>query len=232
MKSYHSILENYADYYGEPCLGYYKYDGTNMRFLWTAQNGWCRFGTRNNLIDRSTLLYNQAIEVFDEKYKERLTWMIRQDPLFKGVKEVLAFAEFFGPNSFAGQHKLADKKELVLIDINIGTKGFMDPFTFRKQFKSVDVAKVVYEGEFNTDFASTVRRIGLDTDRQPLFEGAVVKGGAKHKLWMVKVKNRHYIDELTRRQDELNNWDMYSPVGASNDNDVSNDMRQEISHQG
>lgn len=210
MKSYHSILEDYENYYGESCLAYYKYDGTNMRFLWTAKNGWCRFGTRNTLIDRNTLLYSQAIDVFDQKYKEYLTWMIKNDQLFKGAKEVLAFAEFFGPNSFAGQHKLADKKELMLIDVNISTKGFIDPFTFRDKFKGIDAAKVIYEGEFDADFAHTIRHQGLNTDRQPLFEGSVIKGGAKHKLWMVKVKNKHYIDELTRRQDELNTWDMNS----------------------
>lgn len=206
MKAYHSIPDNYTEFYGRKCLAFYKYDGSNMRFLWTAKQGWCRFGTRNNLIDRDTLLYGQAVDLFDQKYKERLTWMIRHDKMFQGAKEVMAFCEFFGPTSFAGQHKLTEPKELVLFDVNIGSRGFIDPFTFRDKFKAVDTAKVVYEGILTDDFCKQVRQKGLGTDRQPLFEGVIAKGGEAHKLWMVKVKSRAYIDELKKREGEINSW--------------------------
>lgn len=206
MKQYHSIPDDYTQYYGRKCLAFYKYDGSNMRFLWTAKQGWCRFGTRNNLIDKDTLLYGQAIDVFNEKYKERLTWAIKHDKMFQGAKEVMAFAEFFGPNSFAGQHKLAEKKDLVLFDVNIGSRGFIDPFTFRTKFASVDTAKVVYEGILNDDFCKQVRQKGLPAERQSVFEGIIAKGGEAHKLWMVKVKSRAYIEELKKREHEINNW--------------------------
>jgi RNA ligase len=206
MKAYHSIPDDYASYYGRKCLAFYKYDGSNMRFLWTAKQGWSRFGTRNNLIDKDTPLYGQAVEIFNEKYKDRLTWLIRNDKMFQNIKEVMAFCEFFGPSSFAGQHKLEEKKELVLFDINIGTRGFMDPFTFRDKLKAVDTAKVVYEGILTEDFAKQVRQSGLPTERQPLFEGVIAKGGENHKLWMVKIKSRTYVEQLTKRQDEINNW--------------------------
>jgi hypothetical protein len=208
MKAYHSIPDDYASYYGRKCLAFYKYDGSNMRFLWTAKQGWCRFGTRNQLIDKDTLLYGQAVEVFNQKYKDRLTWLIRNDKMFSNAKEVVAFAEFFGPNSYAGQHRLSDKKDLILFDINIGNKGFMSPEDFRQKCGHMDAAKVIYDGILTEEFANIIRR----NQHKPLegttsaFEGVVCKGGEAHKLWMVKIKSRAYIEQLKLREAELNNW--------------------------
>ena len=46
---------------GLPCLAFYKYDGSNLRFEWNSKTGWCKFGTRTQLFDKYTELYSQAL---------------------------------------------------------------------------------------------------------------------------------------------------------------------------
>lgn len=169
-----------------------SFDGSNLRFLWTHKNGWCRFGTRTRLFDASDPLYGQAIPIFKERFAERLSWSIKQDKAFQGCKEVIAFAEFFGPNSFAGEHKIEDPKTLKLFDLNVGQRGFMDPFTFRDKFKNLDIAETIYEGILDEQFARSIRT-GQETR---IWEGVICKGGEGHKLWMVKIKSQLYLQKL------------------------------------
>lgn len=193
MKSYPSIPDNYADFYGRKCLAQVKYDGSNLRFLWTKKNGWCRYGTRTRLFDSTDELYGQALPIFERKYKEQLTWIIRNNKEFDHAKEVIAFAEFFGPSSFAGEHRMDEPKDLKLFDVNIGTRGFMSPFVFRATFKHLDIAETLYEGILDDVFAKRIRH-GLEPRT---FEGTIVKGGElAHKLWMVKIKSMKYLEKL------------------------------------
>lgn len=198
MKAYWSIPDDYASYYGRSCVAQVKYDGSNLRFLWTKKNGWCRYGTRHQLFDRTTVLYNQAIPIFEKKYKEHLTWIIRNSEIFKGVNEVLAFAEFFGPSSFAGEHKMDEPKDLKLFDINVGTKGLLDPITFNKTFKHLDIAETLFEGILEDSFAKKIRS-GLEPKA---FEGVICKGGEKHKLWHVKIKSLKYLEKLKEHESQ------------------------------
>ena len=198
MKSYPSIPDNYADFYGRKCIAFRKEDGSNLRFMWTAKNGWSMFGTRTRLFDHTDPLYSQALPIFNEKYKERLTWSIRHDKLFSGAKEVIMFAEFFGENSFAGEHIFEEPKTLKMFDINIGARGFVDPFTFVEKFKHLDIPEIIYEGILTDDFCKRIRK-GLEPR---VFEGIVAKGGEKHNLWMVKCKSMLYLDKLKEKNNE------------------------------
>lgn len=192
MKTYPSIPDNYAQYWGRECVLFRKEDGSNLRFLWTHKHGWCRYGTRTRLFDASDELYGQAIPIFKEKYADRLTWAIRHDKAFQGAKEVIAFAEFLGPSSFAGEHVLHEPKDLKLFDINIGAKGFMDPFTFKAKFGHLNIPEVLYEGILTADICRSIRT-GAD---KRVFEGAIAKGGERHHLWMVKIKSMLYLNKL------------------------------------
>ena len=73
MKQYPKIPHWYKIHFGGDCVAFYKEDGTNMRFEWSKKrNKWYKFGTRNNVITLNDEIYGQGIEIFLEKYSEKL----------------------------------------------------------------------------------------------------------------------------------------------------------------
>ena len=203
MKSYPSILGPYPNILDQQlnCYAFYKYDGSNLRFEWNKKLGWYKFGTRRRLFDATDHEYGVAVEIFKNKYAEFIESKIKE---FR-VDSLIAFCEFFGPHSFGGQHDPShpaiysdsnDPKNLVLFDVNLHKKGFIDPANFIETFGDVETPKLVYQGPFNKKFVEDVRENKLATK---LFEGVVCKGGTGHKLWMRKVKTHRYMAELQKR---------------------------------
>src|SRR5207244_4073436 len=125
--------------------------------------------------------------------------------------------EFFGPNSFAGQHDPAhpvlaqagiagnDPKELVLFDVNVHKKGLMAPRHFLDTLGRLPIAEVIYEGDLTPQFIEDVR-----AGKYPVREGVVAKGlegKAPHGIWMRKIKTHAYLEELRRRFGP--DWEQY-----------------------
>ncbi len=109
--------------------------------------------------------------------------------------------EYFGPNSFAGWHDPNDKEnmDIMLFDMNIHKKGILLPRDFISVFKNeVEIAEVVYEGNFNNQFVLDIRE-----GKYPVKEGIVAKGvlegKGQHGLWMSKTKTRWWFEELKKR---------------------------------
>ncbi len=229
MKEYHSIpgAAAHGTPKGRPGIGFKKYDGSNLRFEWSQKKGWHLFGTRRRLFDKSDPEYGCAIDVFLNKYATGIEAVIRKDKHFRGVREVICFAEFFGPWSFGGQHDPAhpaldprwsqgthlgphtgqnDPKDVVLFDVNVHKKGLMPPRDFVNTFGHLPVAEVVYEGNLNQEFIKDVRE-GTRTvpgwvSTVPLFEGVIIKGldgKPPHGIWMAKIKTLAYLEELKKR---------------------------------
>lgn len=173
------------------CFAFEKLDGSNMRFEWGPKRTWYKFGSRNQLIDKNYPILGKAIDMFQEEFAGAMDLVFRKDKDFRNIQGATAFAEFFGPNSFAGQHVDEDPKELVLFDVHIHKKGIMAPGEFIKKFGFLSVPKVVYQGVLNESFIQDVR-----AGRYPVKEGVVCKGGSGHGLWMRKVKTQAYLDRL------------------------------------
>lgn len=188
MKHYPSILGSAKAPLGKPCIAFYKYDGSNLRFEWNPKKGWHKFGTRNQLFDESDPTYGKAIRIFlDTMASEIETRVLKK---YKKPKRITAFAEYFGPNSFAGQHDPNDEMSLILFDVFIFQKGFISPRQFVKMFSDLDfTAKVVYDGNLNKQFIEDVR-----SGKYPVYEGVIVKGDD----FMIKIKTREYFQELNR----------------------------------
>lgn len=200
MKSYPSIPSiKVAGKYGESCTAFYKYDGSNLRFSFSPKKGWRKFGTRTRLFDRTDPDFGEAVDLFLNNFGTKLENIFKSEKLFRNSEEILAFCEFFGPNSFAGRHLASDKKELVLFDINIHKKGFISPREFYTIFEpQVKTAEVVYRGPLSKEFEAQVR-----TGTIPgLNEGVIAKGGSGHDLWMVKIKTDAYLQKLRERYEE------------------------------
>ena len=199
MKSYPSI-NGCSKAPHSPCVAFYKYDGSNLRFEWSKQRGFHKFGTRRRLFDESDPEYGKSIQLFQDKYADKITAALLKDKKYgRQLDRYVAFCEYFGPSSFAGQHKFEENMDIVLFDIAIHNKGFLTPREFIDVTENIDAAQVVYDGNLNAEFIQKVKTNSLDVK---LNEGVVVKGihprakNPNHAIWMVKIKTKEWMDKL------------------------------------
>lgn len=190
MLSYPSIPSWKASVLGEPCIAFYKYDGSNLRFEWSPKKGWYKYGTRNQLFDANATPYNQAIPIFHDTMADDIVSKVMEAEGRK-VERIVAFTEFFGPSSFAGWHDEKEEKELVLFDVSVYKKGFYTARQFVKMFNQFPfMADVVYQGNMNKPFIEDVQR-----GHYALNEGVICKGDK----WQAKIKTFEFLDRLKNR---------------------------------
>jgi hypothetical protein len=186
MKTYPEILGSSKAPLGEQCIAFVKYDGSNLRWEWSAKKGWYKFGTRTRLFDASDEIFGPAIPLFQDTLGQEIARRIKD--IEKGIQNAIVFTEFFGPNSFTGLHKTNDPKELRLFDVNLYKRGIMNPRDFVKYFGDLSfAAQVIYEGKLNQQFIDDVRN-----GNYPVVEGVVAKG----KDFMIKIKTNTYLAKL------------------------------------
>ncbi len=213
MKTYPSI-EGSSKAPHKPCYGFVKYDGSSMRSEWSPKRGWYKFGTRHCMVDENTELYGKAVTLFKAKYGDDLEKVFKTDKKFRGVREVIAFFEFFGSKSFAGKHEPDDTMDVVLFDINIHKKGIMGPKDFIDTFGHLKIAECIFQGNMGPELIENVRKGRLDCSskydiKTEIPEGIICKGSRGHDLWMTKIKTEQYLAELKKRfaSDWANYWE-------------------------
>lgn len=177
----------------QPCIGFDKLDGSNLRFFWSKKNGFCKFGTRTRLFDKSDPDFGIAIDIFVNKYAEPIGKIIKDCKELRSCLELTAYCEFFGPSSFAGNHIPEESKNLILFDVSVHKKGFLPARDFVKIFGNLEIPNIIYEGNFGPKLVEDIRE-----GKYPVtFEGVVCKGGSSvHKLWMTKIKTRAWMEKL------------------------------------
>ena len=186
MQQYQSIDGSSKAPLGKPCIAFYKYDGSNLRWEWSPKQGWNKFGTRRQLFDATDPLYGKAIPIFMNTMADEIVRRVKD--VERGIQRITVFTEFFGPGSFAGQHVDSDTMELRLFDAFLYKRGLMGPGAFVKTFGDLPyAAEVVYRGNLNQQFISDVR-----TGKYPVVEGVVAKGDD----FMVKIKTNAYFAKL------------------------------------
>lgn len=168
-----------------------KLDGSNIRAEWSKKRGFYKFGSRKRLLgsDQEAIVDSQDIII--TKYEKDLTIIFEKE----GWDRVICFFEFYGDNSFAGQHE-NERHDVMLLDVNPYKKGIMMPHDFIRTFSWVHTPKLLYYGKANRDFESTVRQGLL---QGMTFEGVVCKGPLDKKKKMVtmfKIKSRAWLDKL------------------------------------
>lgn len=198
MLQYPSIIGSAKAPLGRPCIAFYKYDGSNLRWEWSPKRGWNKFGTRRQMFDASTPLYSQAIPLFMDQLADELVYRTKQ--IVKNPERITAFTEFFGPSSFAGNHEVDDTKELRLFDVFLFKKGFVPPKQFVEVYGELpQAAEIIYEGNLNHRFIMDVKH-----GKYPVFEGVIAKGSD----FMVKIKTNKYFERLRRRFSD--DWEKYA----------------------
>lgn len=188
METYLSIPKDIVDH---PIYAFDKLDGSNMRVEWTKKNGFCKWGTKTQMLDKTHPVFGQSIELFLNKYGEDLSRIFVKERYEKST----SFFEYHSPNSFAGTH--ADEPHFVtLFDIKIHKKGYLLPKDFIKLTDRIEVAQLLYHGNPNQEFLELVRSGKLNG---MTFEGVVCKGQKyiyPGTPLMFKVKNRAWIEKL------------------------------------
>lgn len=189
MLQYPSILGSSKAPIGNSCIAFNKYDGSNLRWEWSAKKGWNKFGTRRQMFDASTPLFCQAIPLFMDQLADELVYRTKQ--ITKNPERITAFTEFLGASSFAGSHDVDEAKELKLFDIFLFKKGFIPP----KQFVDIygdlpQTAEIIYQGNLNKQFIMDVR-----SGKYPVFEGVIAKGVD----FTVKIKTDKYFELLRNK---------------------------------
>lgn len=196
MKDYRSIPKVLDEHLNNPCIAFFKEDGSQIRVEWSKKKGWHKFATRGQLFDKSEKTFGCAVDIFHNTQAENLSKILAEK--YPKATEALAFLEFVGPHSFAGIHEPAILKvesnspiELVLFDINIYKKGLVSPAEFVQNFPNS--AEVLYKGKLTEEFVKDVRE-----GKYPVKEGVVVKGGEGHKIWMCKIKTWEYLKKIQK----------------------------------
>lgn len=187
MKAYPEIPGSAKSPLGKRCIAFYKYDGSNLRFEWSKKQGWHKFGSRSQLIDRTDPILGPAIPMFlAHPMATEIVERVKKD--YRENQRIIAYCEYWGPQSFAGIHELGDDMNLTLIDMELYKKGIIPPREFLRLMGDRDyTAKVVYEGNLNQSFIADVRR-----GAYPVWEGVIAKGEG----FMVKIKTDAYFQKL------------------------------------
>lgn len=195
MKTYPSIprLYDLQKYNNVKFHIFEKLDGSNIRVEWSKKSGFCKFGTRHQLLTEDQgPLYNckQIItDMFEDSISSKLSRM--------KVERAVLFFEYYGVGSFAGSHPHDDTMTAALIDIDIYKKGTMSPQDF-VNFCGDDLkcAKLLAELYPTKEFVDAVRDGSFDGCT---FEGVIGKaklGSNFTPVEMFKIKTQKWLDAL------------------------------------
>ena len=195
MKSYPSIPSSVGTSFFEMTAHVFdKIDGSNLRFEWTAKSGWYKYGTRNRLFDETDEVFGTAIEL----WKNTSGAELEKVALTNKWKHLLAFAEFHGPNSFAGYHDPADPKQLTIFDIAVNKQGFLDPRDFLAYCGHLNIPRYLGKIHWTRDFVECVKKGEVEGIT---FEGVVGKTMKGKELLMSKAKTQKWLDAVHAKFD-------------------------------
>lgn len=188
------------------CIAFEKYDGTNMHWCWSKDNGWYAFGTRRTQftfnktgIAEFTQTHSElanAPQVFNDKLRDKLTTYLATHDTYHYYK-IIIFTEFYGPNSFAGTHSEEDARndtqDLIIIDVSAAGQ-IIGPSMLIEDFEAFRVADVVYAGKYSGQFTEDVRKGKFGVN-----EGVVCKAMIDGQVVMTKIKTDDYLKRLRQR---------------------------------
>ncbi len=189
MKSYPSISKTVQNI---PVYAFDKLDGSNIRAEWTIKSGFCKFGSRHELIDSTHPFLGEAPKIIQNKYVEKLNSIFRKE----NYEKTVCYFEYFGVSSFAGTHKLDEPHDVVLFDVEVFKKGIINPKQFIKLFGDLHIPKLIYHGNANSELNEQIRN-GLN--KEVTFEGVVCKSMETDKYGhniMFKIKSKAWLDKL------------------------------------
>lgn len=191
MKSYDKIPYWNQGLFDQDCIAFDKLDGSNFRAEFSKNKGWYKFGTRNDMIDKSNDQFGKGIDIFLDKYGDNIPRIIENK--YKRLDNFVVFCEFFGPNSFAGWHDPNDKMDIVLFDVSLYKRGIIDPYEFIENFGSLDIPDIIYDGKYTNEFIESIRNNNFNLDEGVVCKGLIESKNKKNILHMTKIKTNSWI---------------------------------------
>lgn len=200
MKSYPSIPNSTGQSFTEfDAHVFDKLDGQNFRAEWSRKQGWCKFGSRTQLVGETDEAFGPAIEHFRENLEGALTRIARE----QRATRMLVFAEWHGPSSFAGMHTAGEDLTLSVLDATIDQKGWLSPQRFREVFEDrVPTPEYLGKVKWTRGYVQQVR----DGLVPCTMEGVVGKQLQGPRLIMAKAKTQAWLEKI---------YEMYDPVTAA-----------------
>ena len=201
MKAYRSIEKYNEDYFGKHVFGFDKIDGSNFRAEWNKKlskksrftYGFGKFGTRGETIKNADNPYTEGVNIFMDKYAIELDKIFNDNKLFRGIDTITVYGEFYGPNSFAGQHVWDEDHDVIIYDMFLYKKDFVKPADFISIFGHLDIPQLHYKCLFDQLTLWSVQFNDIDMG---LKEGIVFKGVEEGKVFMFKVKTDEWLHKV------------------------------------
>lgn len=188
------------------CIAFNKLDGSNFRAKWTKKKGFCLFGTRTQLIDASTPVWGEMINIFLKDSAKQLNELFCKK--YPNEREIVVFGEFHGEHSFAGKH-VDENHEITIFDILVGHKNsyFINPTDFIKLADIIKIPEVIYTGNLNDEFIQEVRENKFNLKEGVICKGLEKSGAFRGKIWMCKIKTFEYLKRIQTLY--KNDWKLY-----------------------
>ena len=190
MKTYPSIPSSVGASFREfKAHVWDKLDGSNLRMEWSRKQGFHKYGTRTRLFDESDLVFGPSISLFED------TLAAPCSDICRGFRAdtVTIFCEFWGANSFAGNHEDEDK-QLSIIDVAVYKRGWVSPKEFRKLFGHLSTPKYLGQVNWTRQYVQDVRDGKIEG---VTLEGVVGKSQSKtHDRITAKAKSQAWVDKV------------------------------------
>lgn len=175
-----------------PVYVFNKLDGSNIRVEWNEKRGFYKFGSRKKLIDSQVKFLGEAITLVNKDFQYVDFWL--KD---RKIKQAVCYFEFYGANSFAGQH-VEEEHFCALIDVEVHNKGFLSPDVLVSAFEGkVPTAKCLLKETVLDD--DLVKVIVESTLSGVTLEGVVCKAKLSDKTFhnlMFKIKTTKWIEKV------------------------------------
>lgn len=189
MKEYPTISSDIR--HGVPVYVFPKYDGSCVRAEYSQKRDFYKFGKRHGLLDDTNQILAKEVPELIMEQAEKLYRVFKEQHWNK----VIAFFEFWGDNSFAGNHE-KETHRVSLIDVFVHPKGIVEPKLFVKFFEEL-APPVIHCGNFTTEIQQQVRD-GIFPGMS--FEGIVAKGSLEKPglPLMFKCKSTAWLQKLRK----------------------------------
>ena len=183
-----------------------KLDGANLRFEYSKQAGFYKFGSRTRLFDETDQVLGGAVALFRDGLERELVRIAQRGHWDRAV----IFCEYWGPDTLGGINSGIVANRLTPFDVWLPDTGMLEPRLFVKRFGSLgprfygiqvwnrEFLDEVLRGEFDGAFEGVV---GKRITRKPTKKRRGPKLGEKSNWAGYKAKTQRWIDAIRARYD-------------------------------
>lgn len=199
MKNYGETQKYSLDHLGKHILAFDKLDGSNFRVEWNRKLskksaftlGFKKYGTRNRVITNTRDQFFEMVEIFEEKYAEKIDERFRTHNIFRNADMITLYGEFVGENSFGGFHDWNEDHDIYFFDAFVYKREFISPSDFYSEFRDISMPKLIYKGPLTEQFIREVQE-----NKFNLKEGVVYKFVEDKRIYRAKIKTHEWLDKI------------------------------------